>query len=191
MSLSSYEDFVFAACHVDEEDAAEHWRSSSARSSARAEALGSVKELRIVGPDTDLRVSVDGPHVDRADGATTCPTARSSRARSRPRPRARSATRSRPSTTDARSRTSGCASRAAASSHAEAARGDDYLQSLLEMDDGARILGEVAFGLNYEIDRFTRNILFDEKIGGTMHLALGSAFSAGRRRATRPACTGT
>ena len=60
---------------------------------------------------------------------------------------------------------------------AEAASGDDYLQSLLDMDDGARVLGEAAFGLNYEIDRFTRNILFDEKIGGTMHLALGSAFS--------------
>ena len=44
------------------------------------------------------------------------------------------------------------------------------------MDPGARVLGEVAFGLNYEIDRFTRNILFDEKIGGTMHLALGSGF---------------
>jgi aminopeptidase len=59
---------------------------------------------------------------------------------------------------------------------AEAARGNDYLSSLLDMDEGARVLGEVAFGLNYEIDRFTRNILFDEKIGGTMHLALGSAF---------------
>jgi aminopeptidase len=44
------------------------------------------------------------------------------------------------------------------------------------MDEGARRLGEVAFGLNYEIDRFTRNILFDEKIGGTMHMALGSSF---------------
>jgi aminopeptidase len=44
------------------------------------------------------------------------------------------------------------------------------------MDDGARILGEVSFGLNYEIDRFTRDILFDEKIGGTMHVALGSSF---------------
>ena len=64
----------------------------------------------------------------------------------------------------------------AGSSTREASRGDDYLQSLLEMDAGARVLGEVAFGLNYEIDRFTRNILFDEKIGGTMHLALGSGF---------------
>jgi aminopeptidase len=45
------------------------------------------------------------------------------------------------------------------------------------MDAGAGVLGEVAFGLNYEIDRFTRNILFDEKIGGTMHLALGAGFA--------------
>ncbi len=60
--------------------------------------------------------------------------------------------------------------------HAEAARGEDYLQSLLDMDDGARVLGEFAFGLNYEIDRFTSNILFDEKIGGTIHTALGTGF---------------
>ncbi len=58
-----------------------------------------------------------------------------------------------------------------------AARGGDYLRALLGMDDGAAVLGEVAFGLNYEIDRFTRNILFDEKIGGTMHFALGSGFA--------------
>jgi aminopeptidase len=59
---------------------------------------------------------------------------------------------------------------------AEAGNGNEFLQSLLDMDAGARILGEVAFGLNYEIDRFTRDILFDEKIGGTMHFALGSSF---------------
>jgi aminopeptidase len=47
---------------------------------------------------------------------------------------------------------------------------------LLGIDDGARVVGEFAFGLNYEIDRWTRNILFDEKIGGTVHLALGSGF---------------
>ena len=60
--------------------------------------------------------------------------------------------------------------------HAEAGNGNEFLQSLLDMDEGARILGEAAFGLNYEIDRFTRDILFDEKIGGTMHFALGSSF---------------
>jgi aminopeptidase len=60
---------------------------------------------------------------------------------------------------------------------AEAARGQEYLDALLRLDDGARRLGEVAFGMNYEIERFTQNTLFDEKIGGTMHFALGSAFA--------------
>ena len=59
---------------------------------------------------------------------------------------------------------------------AEAARGGEYLDSLLEMDAGAGVAGEIAFGMNYEIDRFTHNVLFDEKIGGTIHLALGSGF---------------
>jgi aminopeptidase len=69
---------------------------------------------------------------------------------------------------------------------AEAADGQSYLHALLDMDEGARGIGEVAFGLNYEIDRFTRNILFDEKIGGTMHLALGMGFEdlGGQNRST-------
>ena len=59
---------------------------------------------------------------------------------------------------------------------AHADRGDDFLQAMLATDDGARRLGEVAFGTNPGIQRFTRNILFDEKIGGTMHIALGSSY---------------
>ena len=47
---------------------------------------------------------------------------------------------------------------------------------MIGMDDGARRAGEFAFGLNDGIDIFTRNILFDEKIGGTVHLALGTAY---------------
>ena len=46
----------------------------------------------------------------------------------------------------------------------------------MRTDEGARRLGEIAFGLNYRIDRHTRQILFDEKIGGTMHMALGAAY---------------
>ena len=47
---------------------------------------------------------------------------------------------------------------------------------MIAVDDGARRLGEVAFGLNDAVGVFTRNILFDEKIGGTMHFALGTAY---------------
>jgi len=47
---------------------------------------------------------------------------------------------------------------------------------MLSVDEGAKRLGEIAFGLNYNITRITREILFDEKIGGTIHMALGSAY---------------
>jgi aminopeptidase len=59
---------------------------------------------------------------------------------------------------------------------ARAAKGEDFLQAMLETDAGARYLGEFAFGTNYNIKRFTRNILFDEKIGGTLHMALGIGY---------------
>ena len=58
-----------------------------------------------------------------------------------------------------------------------ASHGLEFLREMIAMDAGARRLGEFAFGLNEGIDRFTRNILFDEKIGGTIHVALGSSFS--------------
>jgi aminopeptidase len=59
---------------------------------------------------------------------------------------------------------------------ATASGGEDFLQEMVALDEGARRVGELAFGLNEAVKVFTRNILFDEKIGGTMHLALGSAY---------------
>jgi aminopeptidase len=59
---------------------------------------------------------------------------------------------------------------------ASAAQGDAFLQQMLEMDAGARYLGEFAFGNNFGITHGIRNILFDEKIGGTVHLALGNSY---------------
>ena len=59
---------------------------------------------------------------------------------------------------------------------ATAAKGQELLHALLETDTGARYVGEVAVGTNFGIQKFTRNMLFDEKIGGTVHLALGAAY---------------
>ena len=59
---------------------------------------------------------------------------------------------------------------------ASAAKGEDYLLSQLAMDDGARRLGEFAIGTNFGIQQFTGETLFDEKIGGTVHMALGEGF---------------
>ena len=58
----------------------------------------------------------------------------------------------------------------------EATKGHRFLSQMLDMDEGARYLGEVAFGMNEEIRTGTRDTLFDEKIGGTCHVALGMAF---------------
>jgi aminopeptidase len=176
MSLAEYEDFVFAACHVHEEDPASHWRAVSAGLAARAAELGGVRELRIVGPDTDLRLGVDGRSWLAADGRYNMPDGEvfTSPIETETEGEIRytfPAVYHGREVEDIRLRFE-----QGRVVDGEASRGNDYLQSLLDMDTGARVLGEVAFGLNYEIDRFTRNILFDEKIGGTMHLALGSGF---------------
>jgi aminopeptidase len=59
---------------------------------------------------------------------------------------------------------------------ARAERGDDVLAAMLATDDGARRLGEIGIGTNFGIDRPTGMTLFDEKIGGTVHLALGRSY---------------
>jgi aminopeptidase len=177
MSLSEYEDFVYAACHVDgEQDPIAHWEAVSAALTARARQLAGIRELRILGPDTDLRVIVEGRRWVASDGRVNMPDGEVF-------------------TSPVETGTEGKISFAFPSIfqgqevqnvrlrfgggqvvHAEASAGEHYLRTLIATDEGARVLGELAFGLNYEIDRFTRNILFDEKIGGTMHVALGGGF---------------
>ena len=177
MSLEEYEAFVYGACHVlAGDDPVAHWQAVSAELSARAAELQSYRELRVVGLDTDLRFSVDGRRWLAADGKLNMPDGEifTSPLETETAGEIRftfPAIFSGRAVEDVRLRFE--AGRVVA---AEAAVGDDYLQSLLNMDEGARILGEAAFGLNYEIDRFTRDILFDEKIGGTLHFALGSSF---------------
>ncbi|MEM4519179.1 MAG: aminopeptidase, partial [Sulfolobales archaeon] len=58
-----------------------------------------------------------------------------------------------------------------------ATRGEQFLKKIINVDEGSKRVGEIAFGLNYGISNFTKQILLDEKMGGTIHLALGSAYS--------------
>jgi aminopeptidase len=177
MSLAEYEDFVYGACHVrGDEDPVAHWRAVSVELNERARELNTFTQLRIVGPDTDLRVNVGGREWLAADGKLNMPDGEifTSPVESATEGEIRfsfPAIFQGRGVDDVRLRFE-----AGRVVRAEAGNGNNFLQSLLDMDEGARILGEVAFGLNYEIDRFTRDILFDEKIGGTMHFALGSSF---------------
>ncbi len=60
---------------------------------------------------------------------------------------------------------------------ATATTGEAFLRQILAIDDGAQRIGEFGVGVNVDIDRFVGDILFDEKIGGTIHLALGRAYA--------------
>ena len=60
---------------------------------------------------------------------------------------------------------------------ATAEKGEKLLHQILETDEGAKFVGEVAVGMNHNIKRFTKCMLFDEKIGGTVHLALGKSYA--------------
>ena len=59
---------------------------------------------------------------------------------------------------------------------AGASKNEGFLYKMMDQDAGGRTLGELAIGTNYDITKFTRNTLFDEKIGGTVHMALGAAY---------------
>jgi aminopeptidase len=176
MSLSEYEDFVYAAGHLDRDDPVAAWEAVAEDQARVVSLLEPIKTLRVVGPDTDLTVSVAGRKWINAAGAHNFPDGE---VFTGPVEDAtQGAVRfSFPAIYGGREvtdvRLSFEAGRVTA---ATAAKGQEFLLAMLALDGGARVLGEFAFGLNYDIQQWTRNILFDEKIGGTLHMALGAAY---------------
>lgn len=176
MSLAEYEEFVYAAGHLDEDDPVAAWQRVAREQAAVIALLEKVKTLRILAPDTDLTVSVAGRHWISAAGehnfpdgeVFTGPVEGATRGTVRFTFPAiyggREVTDVRLTFAEGRV------------TESTAAKGQDFLRAMLDLDTGARTLGEFAFGLNYNIRQFTRNILFDEKIGGTLHMALGTAY---------------
>ncbi|MEZ4524125.1 MAG: aminopeptidase [Thermomicrobiales bacterium] len=178
MSISDFSDFVFRACHVDDpdEDPVAYWREMSAEHERLIEWLSDKRQVEITGPDTDLRLSVEGRTWMNADGRKNFPDGEIFTA---PIEDSIDGTirYSFPAITGGREVEDvrlwfekGKVVRATAG------RNEDFLLQMLESDEGARYVGEFAFGTNFGIDRFTKNILFDEKIGGTIHIALGAGY---------------
>jgi len=175
MSLSEYEEFVYRAGNLDKRDPVAEWRKVSQAQAKLVRFLGSLKTIRIVGPDTDLSFKVAGRkwincdgHENFPDGEVfTGPVENSAEGRIRY---------SFPALYDGREvenvRLTFKKGRVV---EARADKGEEYLSAMLDMDPGARFVGELAFGTNYSIRRFTKNTLFDEKIGGTMHIAVGAS----------------
>lgn len=68
----------------------------------------------------------------------------------------------------------------------DATRGKELLDHVFVNVEGARRFGEAAIGTNYNINRQTRNILFDEKMGGTIHMAIGQSYLKPEAKTNRP-----
>ena len=178
MSATELADFIFGACLVDRDDPIAAWREVAARQQRLVDRLTDKREIRLVGPDTDLTFSIAGRTWINDDGKKNMPggevftgpvegSANGTIRYTYP------AVYGGKEVADVRLRFA-----RGRVVEASASRNDELLQSLLAMDEGARRLGEFAFGTNPGVTRFTRNVLFDEKIAGTVHLALGAGYPA-------------
>lgn len=176
MSLRDFEEFVYGACFLNDEDPIARWQELYEQQERFVQMLKGKRSVHIVGPDTDLTLSIADRIFINSDGKRnfpsgeffTGPVENSANGHIRFSFPASYGGRS---VEDVRLRFEN-----GVVVEATAAQGQDYLEKMLNMDEGARRLGEFAFGNNVQVDRCTRNILFDEKIGGTIHLALGRSY---------------
>ncbi len=176
MSLEEYEDFVYGAGFLDRPDPVAEWQRIRERQQRIADFLSTKRTLRVVAEDTDLVVGVAGRRWINAAGEHNFPDGEvfTGPEEDRTAGRVRFTF---PALYGGREVTGvRLVFEGGRVVQAEAEKGAEFLQEMLNTDPGARVLGEFAFGLNPHIQRFTRNTLFDEKIGGTVHMALGSSY---------------
>ncbi len=176
MSLTDYEEFTLRAMLLDKNDPAQAWRDFSQEQQRYVDYLNGVSTLRLVARDTDISMSVAGRAWINSDGHRNFPSGEvftgpvEDSVNGRVRFTFPTAHLGHEVHDAALTFVNGRVTEATAS------RGQEFLDAMLDSDAGARTLGEVAIGNNYGVQRYTRNTLYDEKIGGTFHLALGNSY---------------
>ena len=176
MSAADFASFVRRAVFLDRDDPVGAWRSLAASQDRLVARLAAISELRIEGEGTDLSLSVAGRAWVNSDGRRNMPSGEvfTGPVEDSAVGRIRFDVPSSPRGVEV----SGISLefRDGVVVDARAERGDPVLQAALATDPGARRLGEIGIGTNFGIDRPVGTILFDEKIGGTVHLALGRSY---------------
>jgi aminopeptidase len=176
MSLRNYQDFVYRACMLDLPDPVAAWREEDAHQKRLIEWLKGRDEILLQGKDVDLKLSIRGRTFLGAAGKLNFPDGEIY-------------------TSPVEDSVNGWVRFAYPAIFEgrevidvelwfeggkivkeKAAKGQDLLTALLNTDAGARYLGELGIGTNYQIQHFSKNMLFDEKLGGTIHLAVGLGF---------------
>jgi aminopeptidase len=176
MSLADYEDFVYAATFADQPDPVAAWRKVHAEQQRLVEWLSGKKQVQVRGPHSDLTLSIEGRVFINASGQANMPDGEIF-------------------TGPVEDSAKGWIEFTYPAIHqgrevegirlefdegkviqATARKNQEYLLTMLDSDPGARYLGEFAIGTNYQIQRFTKSLLFDEKIGGSLHMAVGAGY---------------
>jgi len=176
MDLAAYENYVTAAMFLDRPDPVAAWQELGRRQAGLCAFMAGVGQVRIEAEGTDLTLSVAGRTWINSDGRRNMPSGEIFTG---------------PVETSATGRLR-CGFPVCRGGReltgielefvegqvvsARAEEGEEYLRSMIALDPGASRLGELGLGLNLGIDRFTGSILYDEKIGGTVHLALGQSY---------------
>jgi aminopeptidase len=176
MSLKEYEDFVFGAVHAHEDDPIAYWNSTAAGQQKAIDFLADKSQVVLRGPNVDLTLSIKNRKFMNSTGKYNMPDGEIYTG-----PVEDSVNGSVRFTYPAIY--GGVAVEGAELifskgrvEQAKAEKNLDYLLKMLESDAGSRYLGEFAIGTNFDINKFTGNILFDEKIGGSFHMALGAGY---------------
>lgn len=176
MSLKEYEDFVFGAVHANEDDPIAFWKSTAGGQQKAIDFLVDKNIVTLRGPNVDLTLSIKGRKFNNSTGTHNMPDGEIY-------------------TGPVEESVNGWVKFTYPAIYqgvsvegaelifnrgrvdtAKAEKNQDYLFQMLESDQGSRYLGEFAIGTNFDINRFTGNILFDEKIGGSFHMALGAGY---------------
>lgn len=176
MSLRSFEDFVFQACHTQEADPVAYWKSTEEKQRKMVATLEGHNQVVLRGPNVDLSLSIKGRKFNNSFGIHNMPDGElyTGPVEDSVNGWVRFTF---PAITNGvmvegveLTFSNGKVAKATAS------KNQAFLLEMLDSDAGSRYVGEFAIGTNYDIDRFSHNILFDEKLGGTFHMALGAGY---------------
>jgi aminopeptidase len=176
MSTEDFGEFLRRALFLDRDDPIAAWESLSAHQQALIDRLAAARELRIEGEGTDLTLSVEGRTWINSDGRRNMPSGEvfTGPVETSAEGRIRYDVPSSPRGVEVAGIELEFREGRVVSARAD--RGDEVLQAMLATDDGARVLGEIGIGTNRGVDRPIGSVLVDEKMGGTVHLALGRSY---------------
>ena len=178
MTLEAYEDFVYRACfaNLEVEDPVAQWKEFETKQAAVIERIEGRDRVEVRGPNVDLTLSIKGRRFRNSFGEHNMPDGEIY-------------------TGPVEDSVNGWVKftypaiiqgrvvegveltfKRGKVVKATAEKNESFMREMLEVDAGAKYVGEWAVGTNFNIDKFTGHILFDEKIGGSFHMALGAGY---------------